>query len=565
MNAKSKAVVVAAIATAVVAGYLLLPKPGGAKAGSSPERVSHATVNSTRSSVNSSRSVSRSGNARLASRSALLINQSPLPMMQAVAERLAELLTAEGVFESIRLESIPALETGERSLANGSRGPDVYLRLGAEELEAKGLLTLKVRGLITLSMGTAPWASNHHHSTHSSPPVIDFRWDGRLDYESEIKGVATDRKALVAQNIAMALAETLAKEMKSLRDDHDPLPLLPDSLYGSYRPAPELELPSAYLANEMASYSSLLAHNQTFWIFKPEGEVTTAIKRIRADLERAGWKQYDFTLGTTPYLRMTRADATLSAFPARNSGFDPGRESAPPQLVLHYEERFTDVERENAINQLCSSKEPLETLLLFSSMMSSAQRDQFQLRILETPHRSPQLYLHLAEQFTNNEKERAIMMLDRAEALLAAYRSRDDLRNNIRTQRKKLTGKEDGEPVSADLFREIGFRELKPGDAPAELVQSADEPACFFTVPPDGKPVAFCLRVTDANKIDGPSLISIVSSDGMRSESSRGGSSNQAGLWSDHIAEGLNDVRFEANVVQLESGGYRFSARVANQ
>ncbi len=562
MNARTKAVVAGIILLVGIGAHGLLTRLRAENPGALPFLQAQATRTKSQNSMGSSCGTFLSAEARLAVRSAILLNESTLPLMRNVAEKLKDQLAEEGVFESIR---VAHLQPGEVvPLEANGRGAEVFLRLKEGRLTREGLLTVKVKGEISLFMGTAPWSSNSHHSTHLSAPLVEFAWKGQLLHESEITGISTRRDELIAADLSKTLAEHVSKQIKDFQSKHEPLPPLPDSFYGKLRPVPKLEIPAAYLARQVASYPSLLTHNDTFWLVQPEGEPAAALERLAADLRTAGWKQDSFTPGESPHLRMMRGDAVFTAFLSQRWMHDDpdGKQPPPPELVLQYRESFSEKEIEAALEELCASDLPLETLLPFTRMLSQPQQALFRERVLRTPHSSAGLYMYLARGFPAEQKEKALQMLARVEALKIAHLDRENLNGKIRAEMKKLTGSEENPVLSAASFRDAGFHELRPGEKAVETTSRVGETTCFFSDGQEG-PVALCVRFTAPRGRANGSLVATVASKKTCSSSKREINLMPDGSrWNAPFSEGFNDLRFQGNVQELESGGYRVTAAV---
>jgi hypothetical protein len=527
---------------------------------SSPQLQAVATRSNT---SQTSTSVTSGGTeARLVGGDAMILDEGSGPFTSRLAHLLRSSLLESGVIQSVTVRR-PADEKAEAILLNSpDGGPALFFRIADRDLEIGGMTTLRVKGFIDLSMGTAPWASDHSYQTNDTPPRLEFYWNSELQTDTEIQGVALDREDIAARELAKKLSEAVKKQLQEWQRKYDLMPELPAALYGQHRPSPQLELPAGLIAKPVISYSGLLSHNQTFWTFSREGLPGPLFQEIRQSLEGANWKLADFSDGDQPYLRATRGLSTIVVFPQRQAPLASDQEKTGiKRYVVQYDERFSADERAVAIDALFATNDA-EALWVFERMMTDAQRA----RLAQLPAVTPQQYLQLGRlQRRWKDDQAALKALHRAAALLSVQMEDRGVTKDLENELKELTGSSKLPEITADLLREVGFVEIVAGAEPTVTEKRANEPAGFYYLQKNGKLRTFLIVVRPGSGAMDTALEFVSVSGGGKSQSIRGGTKGPNGKWRCDLSDSFDSVRMSGFAEEGETpGAYRVSARLVD-
>jgi len=458
-----------------------LKTDGGGKAGVE----AHLTVFEARDGINSS-SVTFSGNrAGFPCRRIALLNQSRHPLMERV-----------GVEVQKRLAQLPFVEevayypAGTRP-PEGQSAPDVVIQLDAPQLKMWGLpFYRRLTAEIQVLAGPSPYQSNSHYSDHMTPPVLGFEWNGSLSHQSTMTGYETAgaKYKLAADDLAGEIAKALSKQFGDWMEKYGPTPSLPESFYGAYHSAPKLAFLPGDSVECVQSNCGLMKHNHTVWRFVDDRDTSVALRAIKSQLERDGWKDRtsEISANGPSLVRMEKGTERIQVF--RQQRHETGRaeirttSGQPPAqmpVVVQYEDLYSDQETEKALSDLLESGAPTDTLIAFENLYRSGRlRDRFSEAIENRKATSAEGNLVLAELYeSRGEKEKARQALLRAAVLLKLQEDQGDIKRRIEDLAKKLGDeKMTQSPVSEETFRGLGFTEVTTAPATIESEVALDEP-----------------------------------------------------------------------------------------
>ena len=222
---------------------------------------------------------------------------------------------------------------------------------------------------------------------------------------------------------------------------------------------------------------------------------------LRDRLAAAGWKAGNN--GDDTRLRMTSPRGHLTAHaetagPPRMSLQKPGAktsgqgsgaktsEETATTFFVRFEERATDQQRDLAVDRLFKTDAPLDTLLLFESAWTDAQRARVLDEFAKHPPTTAETWLTLANiHHRGKHDEEARDALRRAAALLRLDQDPSSVKNKLNQLAKelgdeKLIERLDSDAPDFDLLKELGFVEISPGGNPAPTEFELGKAANYF-------------------------------------------------------------------------------------
>ncbi len=455
----------------------------------------HAGKINARNNLGSISSDSRPGQARFACRRMVVFNESEHLLMQRVGTCMLEHLKGLKGFDEIDYYPF-----GEKPEQEGELAPDVTVTLTLDKVKTSGLPgSRKLDARIGLSASNGLKRYPVHHSDGLDAPQVRFDFSATLDHHSTTTGVGTpsSRFKLAAEDIGKQLGEALVKKLNDLYEKDGPLPSLPEAFYPPYAAPPDLPLPPDETAELVASYHGLMKSNESLWRLETARELPDVLTDLEARLKESGWKT--MTLETAadslPYLRMSRGEDVLTAYPERKQGLPtPGTivietpdetptepEPETPTVFVHFVDRMSREEAAAAVGGLLDGGCHVETLLIFESVLQGEDRRRLLERVEAEPPASPDAWIVLAEWHHGAKRnEKAKEALRRAHVLLRTVSDPGNLKRRIDKLAEEL---EEELPRDAtlepELLETLGFVEITPeGVADREL--ALEEPALFY-------------------------------------------------------------------------------------
>ncbi len=501
---------------------------------------------------------------------------------------LASLLARTLRTEIARLPSVDDVQLYAvgQSPPPGSVRPDMFVRVSVRNVRVTPIpYAMGLSAHVDVQAGPAPWRgmSLRVAGAEMSAPELDLH--ASIDHESRTVGYESVRHGLAAKSIAGEIAERLRADIDASLREYGPMPALPRSFWGDYRPA-ELPAPLGAVPSEcLGSYSGLLAHNETHWRLRVPGEDLAAFfGRVETGLSAANWT----LINRVPSeLCMEKGPARVRVFkaPARvETGWtftsDTNVESGTPpaDVIACYRERFSDDEKKAAIDGLLASEASPAVLLSASDLMGPEQRQRMHERLQQAPCVSVPVALDVAEYYLSQGLlENADAAIRRARAALWTLADREKPAGGIKATARQIaeavakqagtsvpTPTPSGAPLSASDFHAAGFREVGAGSLPADFEVGLDEPAAFFSLV-SGKELR-TMALTVRGRFD-PSLgksyeaLCVESSPGAWSSCVIAGQ-NEGGAWrARHIATTIG-VAIEVEVTGTDRPGrFRVSVR----
>jgi hypothetical protein len=336
-------------------------------------------------------------------------------------------------------------------------------------------------------LGNAPWTGSHHTIDSTTPPLVQFHWNGTVDSESRFSGIRSDRYAELARAVADQFAQGISNQVETLAAKFPPLPELPGNLFGPYEPIADFDCLREVNARRACSYSGLLTRNETFWTFPAPGDPVPQLNRIISQLESAGWKVDKASLTNAPehFVRCDQAGETLELFRTRrvNMGFSESHnDGALEPFIVHYRKPFTDAEREAAMEQLFALPRALETILAFRNCLTEPQRKRFFAMAEESSVPSPAVLLQGAESLMQRgETNAALNRMLRAKALFSVLDDPSEPKSKLDSLAKKIAQGENLKlEVTPEICRELGFLDLTNPPQTFQVERSLGEPLLMF-------------------------------------------------------------------------------------
>ena len=455
----------------------------------------HAGKISSKSGLTSASSESRPSQARFACRRMVVFNESEHLLMQRVGTCMLEHLKGLKGFDKIDYYPF-----GEKPDQGGELAPDVTVTLTLDEVKTSGLPgSRKLDARIRLSAGSGLKRYPVHEFDGLDPPQVGFDFSATLDHHSTTTGVGTpsSRFKLAAADIGKQLGEALVKKLNELYEKDGPLPSLPEAFYPPYAPPPDLPFPPEESAELVASFRGLMKSNESLWRLQTERGLADVLTDLEAALKEAGWKTN--TLQTSPdslpHLRMSRGEDVLMAFPERKketatpgtivieSPDEPPTEPKPESLTLfvHFVDRMSREEAAKSVRGLLDGGYPVQSLLLFESVLRGEDRKRLLGRVEADPPPSPDVWIVLAEWHHKAKRdEKAKEALHRAHLLLRTVAKPGDLQDRIDKLAEELEQELPRDAtLDPELLETLGFVEITPeGVADREL--GLDEAALFY-------------------------------------------------------------------------------------
>ena len=437
-------------------------------------------------------------NARFAASHMLLIHEQGQPLLDRVAPLLTARLQSCQAIAQIDSEAV-SVKT-ESALAAGARAPDLFLSLELPRIKESGLVTRSLEATVVASLGNAPWQSHHTIVDDTTPPLVQFHWDGRLEHKSTMRGLETPRYRSVAEDMAKEFGNSLSNTLVKMSLDHGALPVLPDYLYGPFHPAATPAFLEKLRAKQAFSYFGLLTHNETFWKFQLGRNPAPRLQAIVDQLMAEQWKPETVLLTNSPacFIRAQRGDLRLEIFSPTDA--DPSLpteldESRPLEFVAHVREPFSRAEREGALDKLLSDHASPETVMLFSRLYSGRQRQRFYELLESSRLASSAGYLSLARaRLEQKNTNAAVNALIRAKALLVALPDPATAESQIQSLSKEIADSL-RLPVTVDTYRQLGFIEISNAPQTISAQVSPGEPLRLFSTTDTGEPRTLCLQI----------------------------------------------------------------------
>jgi hypothetical protein len=450
--------------------------------GAGPGASFQAGKTEMQSSMHAGSTSSSSDGATFSSRRVLLfLDGRNQPLLDRVSHLMSQQLRNHSLIES--LETAPA----GTLVAEGSEGPDLFIRLDLKNLENSGIVPRQTKAVVEATLGSTPWANSGYYSDETSPPLVQFSWRGTLQVESTFKGIRSDSLAELATGISAQFSQAISNELKAISAKFPPLPELPRSFYGPYSPVADLPFLKSENPMRECSYYDLLTHNQTFWRFSAGPDPVAQLQKIIKDGEAAGWKlnASELTNTVTEYAIFRQGDDELSIFRSPSDVWYGGRDGDnkhPPKFTVHYRKPFSRIEREAAIDVLFSDAANSEALVAFQHLFSSEQRQRFFGLIKKTPSTSPKLCVTLAENYlSERDTNSALRMLLRAKALAVVEEDATGLLTQIGSLSEKVSFPEKPKlELTPEVCREAGFIELTNGFKSLEMECRQGQPLLLF-------------------------------------------------------------------------------------
>jgi hypothetical protein len=448
--------------------------------------------------------------ARHACRTLAVFNRSGHLFMLRMGEQLVE-----------RLKELPYVDRIDYyppgfGPQEGQLAPDVAITLDLNQWRESGLLwSREVEASVDVTAGTHLAASNSRYQDSSTPPVLDFSWQGRLQHHSTTKGVASSaaRYKQVAEHCAKQIAEALRKQFAADREKFGPLPKLPGAFYPPYRGPRAMPLGETDRLEPLSTWHGLMNRCEATWRLATDRDPAEVIDEMRQRLNAAGWKTGDWTRQPNfAHLRMTRDSVVLEIFPERQDGTSalPPTEEGPAAsrpreriVHIHYVDRMTEKELAAAVEQALAENSSIELLALFESAWTEAQCRQILGRLEGTRPKDPDGWLTVARLYQRlQQMPKARDAVLKAHALERTVPDASGLSGRVEAAAKGLGDESLAKrPVDAGLLKDLGFVELKPGAAIPDREIALDEPACFLAAGRDGKLRTIAVRV----KVPSPS------------------------------------------------------------
>jgi len=454
--------------------------------------------------MNFTSTLSSSDHSRFPCRRILILNQSSHRLMERVAVEVQKRLS-----QLPFVEEVVYLPAG-RHPAEGRLAPDVTILLDMPRIKQIKLPLYRILdATILVAAGSTPYPSSSHYTDQTTPPVLDFKWNGDLSHKSRMIGyeTASAKYTLAANDIAGEIAKGLSKQLTEWTDKSGSMPTLPDSFYGTYHPPAKMSFLPGDSLECVQSNRGLMKHNETAWRFADNRDTTIALDAIKRQLEGEGWKDYDSEVAgkNSSALRMTRETERLVAFRQEHRFMarqlevsKPGKPRPTMPLIVHYEDVFSDQETEKALRDLLESGAPSDTLVIFEKFfVRGGLRDRFCEAIEKRPAASVEANIALAQLYqSRGEKDKACRALFRARASLRTLREHADLQRKVEELAQEIGDKKLAEaPIPDEVFREAGFVEITSAPATIEREVGLNEPVVFYHKAAGNTPNTICVRV----------------------------------------------------------------------
>lgn len=534
----------------------------------------HLTVYNSRNGANSTTVRMTSGDPRFSCSHIAIFNQSKKRLLDRVALALMEQLESAPDVEKI---SYWPLGT---TMPVGERVPDVFISLDVQGLKVFRLpLYRSIQGTFLVTAGSQLYNSMHHATESNSPPEIVFSWRGEINHQSRLRGYESRaaKNEQAAGDIAKQISESLVNLFEKYRDEDGPMPDLPAAMSGPYRQPPRLRFLPEDNAQPVVAHYGLTRHCLATWVYEDDRDTTTVLLGVQQQMENAGWntERIDTRDRFSSHLRMTSGTAQIMAFRIRRPtlfSFMATSRDKPPKrmpIAVHYEERFSEEDRDRAFGELLNGKYSTDALLMFDQfLLRDEYRERFLSALEENPARTPQGYLALAKAYDSlkmNEKARGALMC--ARALLRAMNDYSEVQKEIEKLAKKIG--DEGllkEPITDGLFREMGFTELSGGSQTVEREVGLNETVLLFYKTDDGIRT-FSVSIEESTDKKGRVHYSMRLMNS--TEQSRGSSAVSARLmdnvWVANSSESFEGFFFDAEAKMLKGKRFRIRVTVKGQ
>lgn len=453
--------------------------------------------------------------SRLACNRILILGQSS----HVLAKRVANCLVQE--FKALRFaEEVDYLPPGYPT-ETGDVAPDVFVTLRMVDLEESGLANHQVKAKFRLTVGTSLVRDNTFTINHLTPPRLEYAWHCVLDHQSTMLAVASSaaKYKLVSEDIGKQLAGALVKQLNQWVDKFGRLPELPDDFYPAYHAPPELPL-AGLSPRVLFSGRALMQPNETVWQCKTDRPLAEVVAELRPRLEAADWKCNPAGNEDPQQLQASLANGRLSVF-LEDAGISISNPAstkavAPPQsttFYVRYTESISDSERDRAVSALVASAAPLETILLFQNLPSSADSAAVIERLAAEPVRDAPLWLASARlHHVMKQDDAARADLLKAVALAPCESDPQQITGQIKGMAKSLGDEQlaERQPELA-LYKELGFVEIgAAGDVPEVELPLAGA-ANYIAQLADGRRSVMSLRLKrDYEKSAGRYALAVV-------------------------------------------------------
>lgn len=368
----------------------------------------HAGSLQSSNGMSSSTVTSHSSPGYFAERSMMILNRSDHLLMQRVGDGLIKHLQDQSQLD--RIDYFPA---GHGPSA-GDRSPDLFVVLDLEAIEESGIVGRNLEATVTLTLGAALAKSNHSVLNSYSPPTLDVSAQFTLKHTSSLTGVESSAATyrLQGNDIAQEVGKAILEKLKSLREDYETLPELPESFYPVWIATPQFTFLADRKASLLTSMHGLCYHNESMWVVPRVKDAAALLEQVHSELSSLDWKgQPGEFKHDSINMRMNSGPKELEVFHVPRShqermltdGNSADNSGVP--VYVRFRHSMTQKERNDAYGQMLSAATPnIEQLAALRSMGNSVQRQQFINMIQNSPPQSTEAWLMLAEHYSAKEK-----------------------------------------------------------------------------------------------------------------------------------------------------------------
>lgn len=415
-------------------------------------------------------SSTRSNGDRLFDRTLAVYNEADDLLMQRLGLALFEQLKQQKRFE--QLHYLPA---GDR-LPDGQRLPDLFITLDRTDWEESGLPGNRhFTGTLQMTISDRFRRASQSYSSTLSPPKIEFRWRGELEYEADQTGIETSgaRYQAVSNDIAGELAQKVNEAIDKLSEQYGVIETVPESFYVEYLPPPDFEFVDELNATRRIDGSGFMKHAVVIWETPDNLLPPQAISAVREALSDGAWRLPEGDQNEE-YLRATSGSKVITVFRDDAGTFDPDAATRRQRMFVVYEHTMAEEAIHAGVRRLFDEEADESALLLFQRAWYEHPELVEEYFAEQQPSRADS-WLQLAQLRKKSDPEAAREALLRAHALYRVIEQQSPTSAMKRLAEELGIEKLPGQ-ISHEMIQRLGVGEL-PEDGEIELTVREDQPA----------------------------------------------------------------------------------------
>ena len=343
---------------------------------------------------------------------------------------------------------------------------------------------------------------------HLTPPLVHLHADVEVHHKSTYFGVESSAAAYILQgrDIAKQITSQLKAKFEAAREDHGPIPEMPDELAEpAWSPIPEFTFLNTLKAEVVTSTHRLMIHNETFWRLTTGKSADELFAVMKEELTEKNWRvdHEETSFPRSSILRLVIGSRVLKVFPADRNELPATADEAWPERAdyfVHYRDRVSRDVIESVIGDALGQPEPdVDLLLVFHGRASSEQRPKIISLLEEQTPGTLASWMALASHYSSRKDidgcRRALRILT---CLQHLARDGSPISNKIREIAKKHDiDKSEYESPGREDWLALGLVEL-PDEGNSEPIEfGLGANAGFFEIDSEGKAIVYSILVTE--------------------------------------------------------------------